>query len=285
MINNVWALLLVALAAGSSGAMTQDLPPRMVAGWDAYIAENDRQVEADEAASSAFLAQDIYDTEEARRCEAEVLAGDVCIVKVVLVREGRFPVEVEDALVHHWVGSILVPGATLDEALEFVKAYGDYPRYFAEVTDAGVLEQDGDTLHTFMRLKRTKILTVYFYTEHEVTFTRYGPRRASSRSVSTRIRELDRAGEADEREKDPTEDRGLLWRLNANWKYEEVDDGVILEAEVISLSRRIPWGFGWAVGPFVDSVPRESLEMTLTTLRDALSSPAAPGPSTGHATK
>ena len=59
-------------------------------------------------------------------------------------------------------------------------------------------------------------------------------------------------------------------RLNANWYYEEVEGGVILEAEVISLSRSIPYGLGWMVGPFVDSIPRESLEATLTTLREAI---------------
>ena len=58
------------------------------------------------------------------------------------------------------------------------------------------------------------------------------------------------------------EDQGFLWRLNANWYYEEVEGGVILEAEVISLSRGIPYGLGWMVSPFVESIPRESLEAT-----------------------
>ena len=269
-------LLIGALATIPSISEAQEPPPQARRGWDAYVEENDRQVAADEAASTSFLAQDIYDIEDARRCRSEVRAGDVCIVKVVLTREGRFPLEVDDALVHHWMGSILVPGATIDETLDFIKAYGNYPQYFDEVTEARVLEESGDTLRTFMRVTRTKVITVHFDTEHEITFTRHGPRQASSRSVATRIRELENAGSSDEREKEFGEDQAFLWRLNANWKYEEVDDGVNLEAEVISLSRRIPWGLGWMVGPFVDSVPCESLEKTLRTLRDALS-PAAAG--------
>ena len=270
-------LSLAVLAAFLSISDAQEPPPRAAAGWDAYNAENDRQVAADEAASTAFLAQDIYDIEDARRCRSEVRAGDVCIVKVVLVREGRFPMDVEDALVHHWMGSIFVPRVTLDETLEFIKAYENYPQYFDEVVEARVLEEDGDLLRTFLRLKRTKVITVHFNTEHEVTFARHGPRQASSRSVATRIRELENAGRPDEREKEFGKDQGFLWRLNANWKYEEVDGGVILEAEVISLSRRIPWGLGWMVGPFVDSLPRESLESTLVTLREALSGSAEVG--------
>ncbi len=272
-----WRLLGAALAVfvaltGFAGiAEAQEPPPEVREGWNAYIAENDRQVAATRAASDVFLAQFIYDNEDALRCRAEVKAGEVCIQKIVLVRNGRYPFEIEDALVHHWIGSIFVPGVTLDETLTFIKSYSGYPQYFEEVVDARVLEEDGERLHTFMKLKRTKIITVQYNTEHDVTFVRHSPTRASSRSVSTKIRELDGAGTPQEREMEFGDDQGFLWRLDANWYYEEVDGGVILEAEVISLSRSIPFGLGWVVGPFVDSIPRESLEATLTTLRDAIS--------------
>jgi hypothetical protein len=260
----------VALTCLAGIAEAQEPPPDVRQDWNAYIAENDRQVAADRVASDAFLAQFIYDNEEALRCRAEVKAGDVCIQKIVLVRDGRYPFEIENALVHHWIGSIFVPGVTLDQTLAFIKAYGGYPQYFEEVVDARVLEEDGDRLHTFMKLKRTKVITVHYNTEHDVTFVRHSPTTASSRSVATKIRELDKAGTPQEREQEFGDDQGFLWRLDANWYYEEVDGGVILEAEVISLSRSIPFGLGWMVGPFVDSIPRESLEATLTTLRDAI---------------
>jgi hypothetical protein len=38
----------------------------------------------------------------------------------------------------------------------------------------------------------------------------------------------------------------------------------------VSLSRGIPTGFGWIVGPFVTSIPRESLTFTLETTRRQL---------------
>jgi hypothetical protein len=37
----------------------------------------------------------------------------------------------------------------------------------------------------------------------------------------------------------------------------------------VSLTRDIPTGLGWMIGPFVTSVPRESLTFTLTTARKA----------------
>jgi hypothetical protein len=56
--------------------------------------------------------------------------------------------------------------------------------------------------------------------------------------------------------------------LNSYWRFEEQADGVMVECESISLSRSIPSGLGWMIGGFVESLPRESLENTLISIRD-----------------
>ena len=43
--------------------------------------------------------------------------------------------------------------------------------------------------------------------------------------------------------------------------------GTYVQCESVSLSRAIPTGLGWLVGPFVTSIPRESLEFTLGSMR------------------
>jgi hypothetical protein len=43
-----------------------------------------------------------------------------------------------------------------------------------------------------------------------------------------------------------------------------------MQVESISLTRSIPTGLGWAVRPYVESVPRESLEFTLRAASNAL---------------
>jgi len=43
-----------------------------------------------------------------------------------------------------------------------------------------------------------------------------------------------------------------------------------VQCESVSLSRDVPTGLGWLIGPFVTSIPRESLEFTLRTLRAEL---------------
>ena len=65
-------------------------------------------------------------------------------------------------------------------------------------------------------------------------------------------------------------DGGYLWRLNTYWRLLARDGGLYIHCESVSLSRGIPIGFGWIVGPFVTSIPRESLTFTLETTRKRL---------------
>jgi hypothetical protein len=45
---------------------------------------------------------------------------------------------------------------------------------------------------------------------------------------------------------------------------------VYVQSEVVSLSRDIPAGLGWMIGPFVTAVPKESLTFTLEATRKAV---------------
>jgi hypothetical protein len=66
------------------------------------------------------------------------------------------------------------------------------------------------------------------------------------------------------------EDRGFLWALRAWWRYEAVDGGVLIECESVSLSRSVPYVVRPVIGPMVTRFARESMERTLTSLRQAL---------------
>jgi hypothetical protein len=50
-----------------------------------------------------------------------------------------------------------------------------------------------------------------------------------------------------------------------------------MQIESVSLTRSIPTGLGWAVGPFVESVPRESLEFTLRSCATRCANNSAEG--------
>jgi len=96
------------------------------------------------------------------------------------------------------------------------------------------------------------------------------PGLAHSRSSAVRIAEVENPGKRDEREKQPGDDGGFLWRMETWWRMEERDGGVYVQSEVASLTRDIPTGLGWLVGPFVASIPKETLLFTLDSTRKAV---------------
>ncbi len=119
-----------------------------------------------------------------------------------------------------------------------------------------------------IRVRRSLIMSAVFDTEHEVHFEWYGPARAASWSTATKIVEIAEAGTPKERPKSAEEDRDLLWRWNAYWRYDQMEQGVLVECESITLSRSVPLLLRPVAGPLVSHVARESMDRTLAVFRE-----------------
>ncbi len=171
---------------------------------------------------------------------------------------------------HHWRGTAFAPGATAADLERLLKDFNTYPLIFSpEVLQARAQTQNGDHFQAWMRVRQQHVLTVVMDTSYDVTFGRLDAQHGYSISRSTRISEIDSKGHALK----ASQEQGFLWRQNTYWSYEERDGGLYMQVESISLTRSIPAGFAWAVGPFVESVPRESLEFTLRSACDGLRKP------------
>lgn len=171
-------------------------------------------------------------------------------------------------MIHDWERIIFIPGKTLPEVLAILEDYNHHANYFApDVEQARIEEHHGDDFLVFLRFRRVKIVTVVLDTEHKVTYFHDSPTRAHSRSSAVRISEVENPGTKTEKELAPGEDSGFLWRMETWWRLEEKEGGVYLQNQVVSLTRDIPAGLGWAVEPFVTSIPKESLEFTLGAVR------------------
>lgn len=171
------------------------------------------------------------------------------------------------ALLHHWRATAFVPGATSADFTRLLKDVDAYPADFSpQVLQARILTHDDDHLQAWMRVRQHHVITVVMETTYDVTFGKLDAQHGYSISRSTRISELDSNGHA----VDASQDHGFLYRQNTYWSYEERDGGLYIQVESVSLTRSIPTGLGWVVGPFVESVPRQSLEFTLRSACSAL---------------
>jgi hypothetical protein len=264
--------LTAALVAGllvSSGPISSavTLASHTIAAFDRYVAETERAAAGSLTQDSGFLWIDAAGRERER---AALRNGQLVISRLETKIAGR-TIDVPDGIIHHWMGVVFVPGATLERAVALLQ---DYDRHAAvyppNVARSKLLARDGDTFRMHLRFYTKKVLTVVVNSEHEARFARPAPGRAYSRIVSTRIAEVDDPDGPAEREKPVGRDGGYLWRLNSNWRFLERDGGTYIQCESITLTRSVPFALAMIVKPFITGIPKETLTFTLERTRDTL---------------
>lgn len=218
-----------------------------------------------------FLWIDTLPASERDAAYARLKQGEVVIRRVPPSpgASGQIP----NGLSHDWQAVVFIPGAKLDQVLSLLQDYDHHSTYYApDVEQAHVESRGGDHFRVFMRFRRHKVITVVLNTEQDIDYARDSATRAHSRSSATRIREVADPGTSKEKEKAPGEDNGFLWRMETWWRMEECDGGVYVQNEALTLTRDIPTGLGWLVGPFVNSIPKETLEFTMNATRKGVES-------------
>jgi hypothetical protein len=246
------------------------LQMRTLKSWDLYTQQTEKRIAGELLDESRFLRMDAMKPADTAKIQSALKAGNVYAERMKTLDAGGREIEVNDGLIHHWYGAIFIPGIKIDPLLRWIQDYDQQYKHFKEVEKSKLISQNGDTFRIYLQLTRTKVVTVRYNTEHTVIYRDNGPGRASSRSFTTKIAEIDHAGTASEKELPIGNDSGYLWRLNSYWRFREHDGGVIVECESVSLSRQIPYGFAWLIGDYLENIPRESLQSTLTSLRDGV---------------
>ena len=264
------ALILIVFIARPPDATAATLKPETVKAWETYVQLTERRIAGELDGTTGFLRTDQLNPAKASGIRNVLRNGEVYVEKLSTTAANGDDIRVPDGLIHHWFGSIFVPNVRLSTLLDWIQDYDQHHRYFKEVEQSKRVSRNGDTFQIFLRFVRKKVVTVHYNTDHTVVYRRHRTGEESSRSYTTRISEIENAGSATEKEKPIGDDSGFLWRLNSSWRFKEQDQGVVIECESISLSRSIPFGFGWLIKGFVESVPRESLESTLVSIRDGV---------------
>jgi hypothetical protein len=235
------ARLVTAVAVLAMPALAGELKPETSQAFDRYTALAEQQLN-----TGPFLYVDAHP-----EAKASALRGETVVTEPKI--DG---VPVPDGLIHDWLGVLFIRGATIDRVRALMQDYDDYKRIYApDVTDSRLLARDGDRFRVCLKLYKKEFLTLVYDSEYDVRYSAPAPGRMEILSRSTRIRQ-----EGD--------DHGFLWRLNSYWRFEEADGGVYAQCRAISLSRGIPFGFGWLHG-FLQKFPRDSMVNTLEATRRA----------------
>jgi hypothetical protein len=251
-------------------SVATQLKPETRAAFARYVHLTDKRNGEELKNAKLFLWIDTLPDNERKRAYDLLASGGVDIAPLETLDAGK-KIPCPGGMIHHWIGTVFIPGATLDSVLRVLQDYNHHEKYYRPDVERSRIEaRDGDHFRVFLRFRRKKIVTVVLDTLHDIQYYGDAPDRAHSRSSAVRIAQVNNAGESDEREKPPGDDDGFLWGMETWWRMQEKNGGVYVQSEVVSLTRDIPTGLGWLIGPFVTSIPRESLTFTLLATRRAV---------------
>jgi hypothetical protein len=271
---NVLALLLV--VAGACLAFPLDarqLKPPTLAAFEKYVKLTEARMAGEVNGTSPFLWVDRQPESQRTPLYARLKRGEV-LAHRLQTREGDAEIDVNDGMIHHWVGTILLPGATIEKVMAFVQDYGNYSKYFAPtIVRSRVISQTKNRFEVAMRTSTKKVITVTIDADYVIDYRPLGEGRVYTRSEARNFFEVAKPGTPQERRTPAEQGEGYLWRLNNYCSFQARPEGVYEQCESISLTRDIPWYLSFIVTPFVTSVPRETLEFTLGRVRAGVKLP------------
>ena len=264
------ALLLTVGSAALAQADTLEaqLQAKTAQSFAKYVAAVEARRAKEIADHAPFLALDRQPPAEQGRIMAMLKRGEVFVERPPAARDARAQeIGIDGGLVNHWRGTVLVPKVKLDELLKVLQEPQTDKHKQEDVLSSRVISRDGDSQKVFLRLRRTKFVTVVYDTEYDVDYIRLAPDRAYSNSISTKIVEIENAGTPRERALPEGNDHGYMWKLNSYWRYKQLPDGVLVEVESLTLSRDLPPIIGTLISPIINSTARESMTRTLASVR------------------
>jgi hypothetical protein len=266
----IFAIALVLAIRFVPVAHAAELKPATVEAFERYRRIAEATIEQDATSPDRFL--HVFHGDAATRAKADVLLrrGEVAVDRLRATDNGH-RIEVPDGLIHHWIGSIFVPNVSLRTAVAVLQDFDQHADLFRpNIQRSKILEHDADRFHITLRFYMKKIVAVTVDTESLVEFTPRGPDRETSAIRSVRVNEVEAAGTPEERQKPDGHGGGYMWRMNTYWRFLERDGGTYIECEALTLSRNVPTGLGWLIGPVVASIPRDMLTSALQATRRSL---------------
>jgi hypothetical protein len=244
-----------------------ELKPATLQGWNAYVRTVTSSMEQRANGTHPFLLVD-----ESADMKKRVLAGEAVV-------DAKPHDKIRDGLIHHWVGAIYFPGATLDQVSAVLGDYDHYKDIYAPmIMKSKCLERDDcDEKVNLLLVGKAAGVVGAVDTDDEVQSVKLGADKIYSISTSVRSQEISDYGKPNEKMLPQDQGPGYVWRTFGVTRLQERDGGVYYETETVTLSRGIPWAFRWLIEPVTERLPRSIMMQTLNDLREAVKKSAKPG--------
>lgn len=231
---------LALLCATAAWLPAQRLKPESLQDFSCYV----QSAEARMAARTTFLAIDADP-----RLAQDLARGGIRTVP----GNGPNPHKIQSALLYDWIGTIFIPGATVDRVVHMLQDIDHRNLYFPDVVQSAKLQcrTGADRLGFTMRIKEPVVADF----EDDVVWEKLDEHRWRCRSYSSDVREL--------------KPKNYLFRLNSYWRFSQNKDGVFVEGQTITVSGEFG-SFMRTLGSLAGVNPEKSLKKTLSSMKDSV---------------
>lgn len=175
-----------------------------------------------------------------------------------IAANGANPHKLAGGQLYDWMGTVFIPGGSLDRLIRMLQDYDHRPQFFPEtISTSKLLCRTGENHFRYtMQLKEPAVIDV----ESDVVWERVDQHRWRCRSYSTHTSEVGK-------------DHGYLRRLYSYWRFAEGEKGIYVESETITLSDE----FGSMARTFGSMLlginPEKSLRHSLASMRESVLKP------------
>ncbi len=264
----------IVLGAFPRVASAAKLQEQTVQAWNLYRDLTEKRIHAELDSGGKVLMRDFFPAGEAAGVRRKIQMGEIFTGEVETLNAERGKIKVPDGLIHHWYGSVFIPGAKIDDVLAWVQDYNRHKEYFEAVEDSRLVSRKGDVFEIHLKLQAQEggDRVLQHRPRRHLPSDRSGPRGEQERGDAHRgartCRHRARVREGNRRRPwFPLEAQFLLEVPPGARRCRRRVRGDQLEPRH-SLARPV-------AGPALHkSVPREFLESTLSPMRDAFSQSA-----------
>ncbi len=179
-------------------------------------------------------------------------------------------VPVPSGLLHHWTGMVFIPGVRTSDLLAALQGYDSYASIFRPaVIDSKLLNHTNDEFKYRLKFAqkgfgvKLGLLGVFRSQYYPLS-----PQAGFSITEATELNELENPATSKERVIPFGSSHGYVEKMFTVVRYREVDTGIYVQVETLTLSRDIPGAVRWLVAPIIQRFSRQTMAGTLKSLKD-----------------
>jgi hypothetical protein len=253
----------VVVAGTAARANAAELQRATADAWQEYVRGAGARMQARLEGKKPFLWMD-----EATDRALRVQRGEIVVAPLA----GRGIQPAPNGLIHHWIGAVFIPNATIESFLCVVHDYDRYKDIYKPVVidsrslDGNQAEQE----FSMVWQRHVLFVNAAMQGQYHARDVLVNSHRGYTIVDATTLQQIEEYGRPGEHLLPPDTGGGFIWRIYSISRYEERDGGVYLEVEGMVLSRDIPGSLRWLVNPVVNHLSVNSLTTTLRQTRDAV---------------